>query len=417
MDLSLPVPAERRPDSARLATALVAARTAAWLSRRLKAGSGNAIGGRALLALDPEAPRELAEGRHVTLVTGTNGKTTTTAMLAAALRARVETASNADGANTPNGLVNTLAAHRAAHVVLEVDEGWLPWAVARLRPACVVLLNLSRDQLHRHPEVHALAARWREALADVPLVVANADDPAVAWAAGAARSRVWVAAGQAWTNDSVACPDCGGLLGRDNRGWRCACGFQRPEPSWTATEGRVCHNGQDVGLAPALPGEANLGNAALAVAAAAEAGVPPVDAAQAVSAVREVAGRYSRLPHGRQTVRLLLAKNPAGWDAALRAVASSSSPLVVAFNADGVDGRDPSWLYDVDFQRLAGRSIAVCGRRATDMLVRLRLDGLATVGQFESLAGALRALPPGPVDVIANYTAFQQARRVLDRAS
>lgn len=419
MDTTLPVPA-RPPHHARglrLGTALAAARSAAWLSRHLTGGEGHAIGGRTLLALDPQAPAELSAGRDLILVSGTNGKTTTTAMLTAALRTGAPTASNTDGGNTPVGLVSTLTEDPADRVVLEVDEGWLPWAVARLRPRCVVLLNLSRDQLHRHPEVHRLAAEWRKALTEVPLVVANADDPAVAWSASAARSRVWVSAGLGWTNDSLTCPDCGGLLSREEGSWSCGCGYRRPPVSWSVAGGRVRHHGQDVGLEAALPGDANLGNAALAIAAAATAGIAPDVAAHAVGGVRQVAGRYATLPHGNQAVRLLLAKNPAGWDAALRSIEGSRAPLVAAFNADGVDGRDPSWLYDVGFDRLAGRTIAVCGRRGTDMLVRLRMDGLAPVGQFESLDGALRALPSGPVDVVANYTAFQQARRVLGHAA
>jgi UDP-N-acetylmuramyl tripeptide synthase len=418
MDLTVPVRAgDPRHRGPRLTTALTAARTAAWLSRHLTGGAGHAIGGRTLLALDPEAPESLAAGRSITLVTGTNGKTTTTAMVAAALGTQALTGSNADGGNTPVGLVSTLSDDPADQLVLEVDEGWLPWAVARLQPRCVVLLNLSRDQLHRHPEVHRLAATWRSALAGAPLVVANADDPAVVWAAGAARERLWVAAGLGWTQDSMTCPECGGLVGRAEHSWRCACGFRRPSSVWSVANGRVRHHGQDVGVELSLPGDANLGNAALALAAAVTSGVSPDAAARAVGGLREVAGRYAVVRHGRHAVRLLLAKNPAGWDAALRAVEASTAPLVVSFNADGVDGRDPSWLYDVSFDRLAGRTIAVCGRRGTDMLVRLRVDGLAPVGQFESLDGALRALPPGPVDVVANYTAFQQARRVLDRAA
>lgn len=417
MEAALPVPGTRRHRPPRLVAALAAARTASWLSRHATGGAGHAIGGRTLLALDPDAPASLAAGRPITLVSGTNGKTTTTAMLAGALDTRFAVGSNTDGGNTPVGLVNALTDERADQLVLEVDEGWLPWAVARLQPCCVVLLNLSRDQLHRHPEVHRLAATWRAALAGAPVVVANADDPAVVWAAGEARERLWVAAGLGWTQDSVTCPDCGGLISRDDEGWRCACRFRRPPSVWTVADGQVRHHGQDVGLELSLPGEANLGNAALAMAAAVASGVTPRAAARAVNAVREVAGRYAVVQHSRHTVRLLLAKNPAGWDAALRAVESSTAPLVIAFNADGVDGRDPSWLYDVRFDRLAGRPIAVCGRRGTDMLVRLRMDGLAPIGQFASVDGAVRALPPGPVDVVANYTAFQQARRALGHAA
>lgn len=413
MDLTLPLPGERPPRSARLAAALAAAHTAAWLSRRLTHGSGRAIGGRTLIKVHPGAPVELATGRTISLVTGTNGKSTTTAMLAAAVGSTFPTVSNTDGANTPGGLVTALAEAPADHAVLEVDEGWIPWTIKQLRPAVVVLLNLSRDQLHRHPEVLSLARAWREALHEVPLVVANADDVAVTWAAEAAQERIWVAAGQTWTRDSVVCPSCGGLLLRSEGSWGCGCGFRRPQPEWASSDGRLLHDGEELSVDLGVPGEVNLGNAALAIAAATALGVEPADAARAVGTVRNVAGRYARVTWGRHAVRLLLAKNPAGWDAALSTLEPSTSPLVLAFNSEGVDGRDPSWLYDVDFSRLGDRPIAVCGRRATDMLVRLRMDGLAPVGQFDSVDGALRSLPAGEVDVVANYSAFQEARRVL----
>ena len=89
---------------------------------------------------------------------------------------------------------------------------------------------------------------------------------------------------------------------------------------------------------------------------------------------------------------------------------------MLGFNSEGVDGRDPSWLYDVHFEELAGRRIVVVGRRATDLLVRLSMDGLTSIERADSVVAALDALPPGPVDVIANYSAFQDARRELDRA-
>jgi lipid II isoglutaminyl synthase (glutamine-hydrolysing) len=94
-------------------------------------------------------------------------------------------------------------------------------------------------------------------------------------------------------------------------------------------------------------------------------------------------------------------------------VSTSRHPVVIAFNSDGVDGRDPSWLYDVPFAQLADRRVVVIGKRATDMLVRLQLDGLTHVETLPGLTDALASLPAGPVDVLANYTAFQSARREL----
>jgi hypothetical protein len=154
-------------------------------------------------------------------------------------------------------------------------------------------------------------------------------------------------------------------------------------------------------------------SAAVAVAAAATLGVPLRVAASGVEGIDTVAGRYDVVEHEGRQVRLLLAKNPASWAEALEIASTADRPLVLAFNSDGVDGRDPSWLYDVPFGALTGRSVVVTGRRSTDLLVRLEMEGLTDVRVAGDLGSALHALPPGPVDLVANYTAFQQARREL----
>lgn len=397
-----PVPVTRR-----VLIALLLARVVTWISRHVLRRGGGVIGGRVLLALAPAAPEQLARDRELVLVSGTNGKSTVTAMLTAALVAHGPVTSNADGANTVGGLVGTLARSGASRVVLETDEGWLPWAIRRLRPRVVVLLNLTRDQLHRHPEVRGLASTWRDALRAVPVVVANCDDPTVTWAAEVAGSVVWVAAGQPWREDSLVCPACGRLLEWSGPHWSCACGFRRPEPTGAVPRPAVVH----------LPGEVNRVNAEVATAAAAVLGVPAPVAAEAIAGVEQVTGRYAEFPLPHHTVRLLLAKNPASWQQALRMVADEGRPVVLVFNADGVDGRDPSWLYDVDFTVLRPNVVSVSGRRGTDLSVRLVVDEVATVGQFDDVAAAIRRLPSGPVDVIATYTAFQDTRRRLRRAA
>lgn len=396
-----------------MTSAVAAARAASWLSRRLTHGSGRAIGGRTLLKVHPGAPGELSTGRSIALVTGTNGKSTTTAMLAAAVGSAFPTVSNTDGANTPGGLVTALAEAPAGHAVLEVDEGWIPWAVRQLRPACVVLLNLSRDQLHRHHEVAHVARAWRDALDGAEHVVANADDPAVVLACLGARNRTWVAAGTRWREDARVCPRCGHEIVSDDGGWRCRCGLCRPRPQWWTEGDDLVGPATRLTLGLGLPGAANRANAAMAVAAAAGLGVSPEGALGAMRTVRGVAGRYEVFATRTHSARLTLAKNPASWLEALDMVGARSRPLVLAFNSDGVDGRDPSWLYDVPFDGLAGRPVVVTGRRATDMLVRLEMAGLHDVRRAGDVAAALSLLPAGEVDVVANYTAFQEARRAL----
>ena len=198
------------------------------LSRATGYGSGSVVGGHAVLAIDPLALERLSAGRQVALVSGTNGKTTTTKLLSSALDAGRQgkaghqgkedgeghVVTNLLGANLPTGLAAALAAGPpGAPAVLEVDEAWLARVCARTHPRLLVLLNLSRDQLDRNNEVRQVAQRWREACQQAApglVVVANADDPLVAWAASAAPRVTWVGAGLRWNHDAAGCPDCGG---------------------------------------------------------------------------------------------------------------------------------------------------------------------------------------------------------------
>lgn len=397
----------------RLAASLVT-RAAGAVSRASGRGDGAVIGGR-LLGRFPHVARRLATGRRVVLVSGTNGKTTTTLLLARALATAGPVTSNVTGANTRQGIITALASSRTSTVVLECDEAWLPWCVEQTRPDVVVLLNLSRDQLDRHHEVAALVGRWREAVAAVPLVVANADDPNTVWAAGGAEHQVWVSGHPGWTGDSVLCPRCRSLLSREGRDWWCAsCGLRRPQPDWSVTDSVVTpRSGTVLGMDLALPGRVNQDNATAAMAAAQAFGVDPAAALACFADVDAVAGRYSVLSTGEHRVRLLLAKNPAGWVEALAVSASAGGSVALAVNAREVDGRDPSWLWDVDFASLRDRPVVVCGDRALDAAVRLEVDEVDVLDSGSGLMAALRALPAGPVDLIATYTAFDQARREL----
>ena len=392
--------------------AFLLGRAARWLSRRLLHRGGNVIGGAVLLRVAPGGVRALARSRRITIVSGTNGKSTTTAMITAALRTTGPVSTNTDGANTPHGLAWAIATSTTGEVVLEVDESWLPWAVRELRPHTAVLLNLTRDQLHRKPEIGPLAESWRRAVRAVPRVVAVADDPAVVWAAQEVRSPEFVLTGAGWVQDSVLCPVCLDLLrDRDGRWW-CPCGFHRPDSSVEVHDRTVFVGGEALGAYDALPGVANLANAAVAVAAVRDRVGPRAALAAVSSGVHDVAGRYRELTVDGRRVRLLLAKNPAGWQAMLGMLREGAATLL-AFSADGVDGRDTSWLYDVAFERLRDRRVAVTGPRAIDLAVRLEMGDVAAPQPVRSVQEALRTLPPGEVDVVATYSAFQAARREL----
>jgi lipid II isoglutaminyl synthase (glutamine-hydrolysing) len=403
--------------SARFAAARSAGRIAAATSRVTRRGDGTTIGGRVTLALDPEALSRAAAGCALALVSGTNGKTTTRAFLAAALATRGPVISNHGGANLPTGLTAALSRrHGVTDGVLEVDEPYLPAVIDAVRPRAVALLNLSRDQLDRYAEVRRLGGIWRDALSRpaAPTVVANCDDPLVVWAASIAPTVIWVSAGQRWQDDAAVCPACGGVIARAGAQWSSECGLTRPEPSWSA-EGTSLRDpsGTTRPVDLSLPGQVNVGNAAIAVAAASLWEVGADDALSAISRIAEVEGRYLATTYRSVATRLLLAKNPAGWTEALTMVPPSGVGVVVAVNARAADGRDPSWLWDVPFEALAGRFAVATGERSRDVAVRLRYAGVDHI-RIENQTSALKAAGRyGPVEVLANYTAFQHYRKVL----
>ena len=398
----------------RTAVAAGAGRAVAALSRTLGRGDGTVIGGRATLLVDPDALARLGAGRWVGLVSGTNGKTTTTRLLTAALATQGPVITNPQGSNLMPGLVAGLSrpGPRGAAAALEVDEAWLGSAAASLHPRTLTLLNLTRDQLDRVAEVRRLADRWRAVVQATPdaHVVANADDPLVAWAGDAAAGRcTWVGAGQPWTDDAAGCPSCGGRVVWDGPVWSCTgCGFARPEPSlWVAGHDVVEIDGSRHPTLLRLPGRANVANAAMAAATARLAGVPLDVALAAMRSTTAVDGRYRQTTVGHTTARLLLAKNPAGWLEVFEMLAPAPGPVVVVINSRIADGRDPSWLWDVPFEQLAGRAVAASGERSRDLSVRLHYAGI-THTRISDPVDALEALGPGPVDVAANYTALRE---------
>ena len=393
----------------RTRAAVFALRATNALSRAAGRGQGTVVGGRVGLAVDPELLEHLARGRQLALVSGTNGKTTTTAMLAAALGADgAPVATNSTGSNMPAGHVAALAASpETTRVVLEVDEGYLPRLLDTLSPALVLLLNLSRDQLDRMSEVRMLAERWQRALAASPgtLVVANADDPLVVFAARSAARVTWVAAGLAWQQDSVGCPSCGGQIHHGASSWACdRCDLARPEASWVLAGDLLRGPEVELALELALPGAFNDANAAIAATVLSRLGGDVAASLLRISALSSVQGRYGLRRFGERRLRLLLAKNPAGT-AALLGSLDVGGDVWIAINAQVADGRDPSWLYDVPFEDLAGRHVLCLGERRVDLATRLAYAEVScdVVDDVDTLREGSRE-----VTLIANYTAFRE---------
>lgn len=409
----------------RLRAATGLGRLAGATSRTLGRGDGFVIGGRVALTLYPEAFKQLVAGRRVAFVSATNGKTTTTRLLAAALGAAGPVITNNSGANMPSGLVAALmrtssAVPKSAPVVLEADETYLPGLLPASSNSLLVLGNLSRDQLDRVSEVAMVARRWRKIFVATPGIsaVANADDPHVVWAASAIADVTWVSVGNTWTVDSILCPECGAILHRAERDWHCECGFRRPPVSWRLDDGAVVGpDGVRHVLDLALPGVANQANATMAAVAADALGVPVTTAVPAFASVSSVGGRYQTVQLGARRVRLLLGKNPAGWAEMFAMLAPAPAPVVIAINARAADGKDPSWLWDVPFEKLVDRFVVATGERRHDLAVRLLYAGVehATVedpwAKMPAAVGNCGLRGDAPLDAVGTYTAFREMLR------
>ncbi len=410
----------------------------------------------------PEAIRDLSgviPGGAVVL-SATNGKTTTARLLAACARAgghRLVT--NPSGANLVSGVATALLATSAAPGtadlgLFEVDEAALPAVVEQLEPRVVLLMNLFRDQLDRYGELEEIASRWRTMLQALPsgtTVVLNADDPAVAALGDAHPGATYFGiddptpalAELPHAADSKRCRRCDAPLVYDvvflgHLGhWRCdGCGWVRPQPEIRAT--RVIVDGlRGVELEIAtpqgpvaarlpLPGLHNAYNATAAVAVAAVLGVSPALMSGALQETQAAFGRAERVRLEGHDVLLLLVKNPAGANETIRTLLLDPEPidLLIALNDRTADGRDVSWIWDVDFEPLLGRlrHLTLTGDRAYDLGLRFRYAGLEPgrmhlVEDLErAVDAALAAAPDGrPVSMLPTYTAMLDLRRILVR--
>lgn len=403
---------------ARAKVAIAAGKAVAKASRLVRFGTGSVIGGRVSLAIDPSLLKELTASRDVVIVSATNGKTTTTTLLTSALAADRPVVSNWLGANMTPGIVAALAsAHPTDTAVLEVDERWVDVVLAASKAATVLLLNLSRDQLDRTQEVRKLAEQWRNALRATPpqTVIANADDPLVTWAALVAPNVTWIATGQEWTADAAGCPSCSGRIDFVGSDWSCSgCDLRRPPIDVSVDDHAISIGSHQFTSKLSLPGRVNRVNAGFALAAANSMGVSLTQAFDAIDDVKEVAGRYRIATFDGTSIRLLLAKNPAGWHEALELLEGPTTPLIIAINARVADGHDPSWLWDVSYERVGSRRVIAIGERRHDLAVRLRYGNIDHI-VAEDLSSAVELVraspnfdPSVPVDVASNYTAFQE---------
>jgi UDP-N-acetylmuramyl tripeptide synthase len=438
-----------------LAAEIAAARGVAALSRLVGTGGGTTVPGKLLSKLDPGAIDRLAARlpAGTAVVSATNGKTTTSAMAAEILGPRFRLAHNRSGANLVSGVASTLLASGGAELgLLEVDEAALPEVIRRVDPRAVCLGNLFRDQLDRYGELELVAARWRDAVAsldEASALVVNGDDPQLGALVtehrlttvyGLDDPRVARPALQ-HAADSKFCVRCGtpydytavyvGHLGD----YRCpACGHARPALDVAARS--IALAGLDRAsfdlVAPggtrrielALPGLYNVYNALGAAALARALGASLDEIAAGLGRFSAAFGRFERIPVGDKRILLLLIKNPAGANEAVRTLVDGGAPrvAVVALNDAIADGRDVSWIWDVDFEPLLDGldRVVATGDRAAELALRFAYGGLgeSSIEVEPSLERALDRglqLTPagGELVVLPTYTAMLGLQRIV----
>ncbi len=448
-----------------LSAALLAGKTATILSRRLGIGGGTTFPGTVARKVDPRALAKLAQTlpRGSVVVSGTNGKTTTSRLIANILRtAGLRPVHNRTGANLLGGVTAALVAAsglggrpRADVGLFEVDEAVMPAVLGEARPRVVLLTNLFRDQLDRYGEVDYVAQLWRQGLAGLDAqttVVLNADDPLVASLGEGLRARVLYfgldderlgTPTLPHAADSKSCLRCGarfayevvyyGHIGK----YRCpSCGAGRPQPQVSLTSAQLRGTeGSDLvlslpdgelALSSTMPGLYNLYNTLAAVATAEALGIAPTPIDEAVRTFAAAFGRIERVEVAGKHVFLALVKNPVGFGEVLRTVLADGQPknLLIVINDRFADGTDISWLWDVDFELVCGRAsfVVVSGSRAEDMALRLKYAQVAPDQVLLekdlrlALEKALQWTPAGEtLYVLPTYTAMLEVRQIMHK--
>jgi len=438
-----------------LPAGVAVARAAARVSRLVGTGGGTTVPGKVLSLLDPDALDRLAERLSLgsALVSATNGKTTTSAMTAEILSSRLRLAHNSSGANLVSGVVSTLLSSRGAELGLfEVDEAALPEVARRVRPRALCLGNLFRDQLDRYGELELVAERWRGAVRELPpgaVLVVNGDDPQVGDLSRAHANALVYGLDDPrhamlelpHAADSKWCLACGrpyeyaaayvGHLGD----YRCPfCGHGRPSIDVAARDVELRGlDGVDFTLAAPVgerrvglrvPGLYNVYNALGAASLALALGTELEDVAAGLERFAAAFGRFERIEVGERTLLVLLVKNPAGANEAVRTLVAGSAPklAVLALNDEIADGRDVSWIWDVDWEPLLEglERVVVTGERAAEMALRCKYGGFdpSAVEVLPDLGRALdRGLELTPAGselvVLPTYTAMLGLRKIV----
>jgi lipid II isoglutaminyl synthase (glutamine-hydrolysing) len=407
-------------------------------SRRSNLGAGSTWPGHILLSANPNFLHEFARNYkgEIIVVAGTNGKTTTSLLLYKILEKAGKTViHNKSGANLLNGIVSSIIdaslflGELPKTAVFEVDENTLPLLLSQLTPNKVVLLNLFRDQLDRYGEVNSIALKWNSAMQNLPettTIFLNADDPQIAYLGQNLKAKVsyfgienkeYYLRKRPHAMDSIYCPKCG--KGLDFEGiylahlgiWKCpSCKLERPKT--------VQIDDKEV-----LPGIYNLYNTKAAILVAKNLGIDDSTINSALQNFIPAFGRQETIVIADKKVKIFLSKNPTGFNESLRTIKKLGGKYILfALNDKIPDGRDVSWIWDVDFEEFLDVSdhVHVSGLRAYDLAVRLKyahpaINHVDTHTVLEkALPHIIKGMPNGEtLYVLPTYSAMLEVRKIL----
>ncbi len=453
-------------EDVRLGASVGMAKIAAAAIQRLGKGGGTSAPGLVAERIDPsmlsKLTSRLAHGSIV--IAGTNGKTTTSRMVADVFTANgMEVVHNRSGSNLVRGVVSAFVARASITgdpggdvAVIEADEAAFPDIVRLVRPRVILLNNLFRDQLDRYGELDAISRKWKAALATVDpstTVLFNADDPGLAEIVREIPAAT-VPFGLTETRhvldelphaaDAGVCRNCGAELEYRTLyvshlgDWACpACGHARPTleiagrdielDGVESVRMMVDHDGQAAEFEIGVPGMYNAYNLVAAVAAARAFDVPRETIDRALRAFRSAFGRIERVSYRDRRLTIALVKNPVGFNEVLRMLTANTGELqtrtLIAINDKDADGRDVSWLWDVDFEMLSRGTgvISTTGIRGSDMANRLKYAGVQADrisplpdALSAGLDGFVESIPEGEQGyILPTYTAMLELRAVL----
>lgn len=392
------------------------------ISLLLNLGNGSTWPGHIALQINPRILQDLESKLKYgsVIIAGTNGKTTTSKLIREVLQKKYTAVHNESGANLLNGITSALIRNPGQIGVFEVDENTLPQLIDNFTPRITVLLNLFRDQLDRYGEVNTIALKWKKALEKLPetsTVILNADDPQIAFLGQNLKAKViyfglenpkLFLKNPEHATDSTYCPKCGEKLSYDGIYyshigiWKCPkCGLKRPKPAMPT-------------IAPPLLGTYNLSNSAAAEAVLKELKFIDFN----FDNFQPAFGRQEEIKIDNKTIKILLSKNPTGFNQSIRTLneySKKEKTVMLVLNDRIPDGRDISWIWDVDFENLKVTKIYISGDRCFDMGLRIKYADFKNYEIIQNLNSCIKKAieATNELYILPTYSAMLEARKII----